>query len=125
MNRAQFVHLDFGDTRRNKIALESIVCLYTDKDNGADSNNKLICFTDRKQEVLIDFSFSKMELHGLLKQQFITIHKSYRVNANKILRYHTATHEVEVAVFKAPGQTETKLLPVSENYRNDVTKYKR
>ena len=125
MNKAQYVYLDFGDTRRNKISIDSIVCLYTDKDNGADSNNKLIYFTDRKHEVLVDFSFSKMELHGFSKNQFITIHKSFRVNADKILRYHTATHEVEVAVFKSPGKSDSKLLRVSENYRNDVSKFKR
>jgi FixJ family two-component response regulator len=125
MNQAQYVHLDFGDTRRNKISVDSIVCLYTDKDNGADSNNKLIYFTDRQHEVLVDFSFSKMELHGFSKNQFITIHKSFRVNADKILRYHAATHEVEVAVYKSPGKTDTKLLPVSENYRNDVSKFRR
>jgi len=125
MNQAQFVYLDFGDTRRNKIAIDSIVCLYTDKDNGADSNNKLIHFTDKKHEILVDFSFSKMETYGFSKNQFITIHKSFRVNADKILRYHTATHEVEVAVFKSTGKTDTKRLPVSENFRNDVSKFKR
>ena len=125
MNQAQFVYIDFGDSRRNKIALDSIVCLHTDKKMGADSNNKLIYFTDRKKEVLVDFSFSKMEQHGFSKNQFITIHKSFRVNADKILRYHTATHEVEVAVFKSPGKTDTKFLPVSENYRSDVSKFKR
>jgi DNA-binding LytR/AlgR family response regulator len=125
LSQAQFVYLDFHDTRRNKIALDSIVCLYTDKDNGADSNNKLIYFTDRKKEVLVDFSFSRMEQHGLSKNRFITIHKSFRVNVDKILRYHTTTHEVEVAVFNSPGKTESKFLPVSENYRSDVSKFKR
>ncbi len=125
LSKTKYIHLDFGDTRRNRVAIDSIVCLYTDKENGAESNNKLIFFTDRKHEVLVDFSFSKMELHGFNKNQFITIHKSFRVNIDKILRYHVATHEVEVEVFKSPGKTISKLLPVSENFRNDISKFKR
>ena len=99
--------------------------MHTDKNNGAESNNKLIYFTDRKHEILVDFSFSKMEAIGLSKNQFITIHKSYRVNVDKILRYHTSSHELEVTVFKSHGKTDFKLLPVSENFRNDVSKFRK
>lgn len=123
MSKAKFVYLDFGGSRRNKISVDSIVCLCTDKANGAESNNKLIFFTNRKPELLIDFSFSKMEEKGFSKNIFIQIHKSFRVNVNKIIRY-TSNHEVEVEVFKSLGKTEIKKLPVSENFRNVVKRFK-
>ncbi len=123
-SKAKFVHLDFGDTKRNKISIDSIVCLYTDKANGAESNNKQIFFTDKRHEILIDFSFSKMEEKGFSKNQFITIHKSFRVNVDKILHYNKSTHKIEVEVFISTGKTEIKKLPVSENYRNEVKRVK-
>lgn len=125
MNQSQFVYLRFGETRRNKIAVDSIVCLCTDKENGSDSNNKLIYFTDRNKEVLVDFSFTKMEMNGLSMNKFITIHKSFRVNVDKIICYHSSTHVIEVAVYKSPGKTESMMLPVSENFRNDISKFRR
>jgi len=112
----QHVHLDFGGSKRNKIDINTIVYLSADKANGAESNNKQIHFTHRKTESLIDFSFSKMEEKGLLKSQFITIHKSFRVNKNHIKCYDRKALEVEVEVFSATGKTITKRLPVSENY---------
>ena len=125
LNKAQFVHLNFGDTRQNKISIDTIVCICTDKANGAESNNKQIFFTDRKPEILIDFSFSKMEEKGFSKNKFITIHKSFRVNADKILCYNKSTHEIEIKIFTATVKTESKMLSVSENYRNDVTRFKK
>jgi CheY-like chemotaxis protein len=116
----KFIQLDISGSRREKIAIDTIVCLCTDKANGAESNNKQIFFSDRKPEILVDFSFSKMEDKGFSKNQFLTIHKSFRVNAGKILCYKKDTHEVEVEVFKSPGKTEKKHLPVSENFRNDI-----
>ncbi len=111
-----FIYLDFDSTRRNKIAAETIVYLGTDKANGSESNNKQIFFTNRKPEILIDFSFSKMEELGFSKNKFITIHKSFRVNVDKIERY-LKSHEIEVIVIGESGKTEIKLLPVSENFR--------
>jgi len=125
LSKAQFVHLNFGDTRQNKISIDTIVCICTDKANGAESNNKQIFFTDRKPEILIDFSFSKMEEKGFSKNKFITIHKSFRVNVDKILCYNKSTHEIEIEVFKATGKTESKMLSVSENFRNEVTRFKK
>lgn len=111
-----FIYLDFLSTRRNKVAIESIVYLGTDKANGAESNNKQIFFTNRKPEILIDFSFSKMEDIGFKKNKFITIHKSFRVNVDKIERY-CKSHELEVTVISETGKSEIKQLPVSENFR--------
>jgi DNA-binding LytR/AlgR family response regulator len=124
MSKAKYIQLDFADSKRNKIAVDSIVCLCTDKANGAESNNKQIFFTDRKSEILIDFSFSKMEEKGFSKNIFIQIHKSYRVNADKIIRY-TDNHEVELAVFKSTGKTEFKKLSVSENFQKDVKRFRK
>ena len=125
LNKAHFVYLNFGDTRQNKISIDSIVCICTDKANGAESNNKQIFFTDRKHEILIDFSYSIMVEKGLTNTQFITIHKSFRVNADKILTYNKLTHEIDVAVFKSEGKIEIKKLSVSENYRYEVMKLKK
>ena len=114
-----FIYLDFANTRRNKIAIDTIVYLGTDKANGSDSNNKQIFFTNRKPEILIDFSFSKMEEDGFTKNKFITIHKSFRVNVDKIEQYHSS-HDDEVNIMGTNGKPETKLLPVSENYRKSI-----
>lgn len=115
--KEEFIHLDFGASKRNKIAINTIVYLSTDKNNGAESNNKQIHFTNRKPENLIDFSFSKMEEKGLLKSHFITIHKSFRVNSKHIKAYHKSTESVEVEVFNAHGKLESRHLQVSENYQ--------
>lgn len=123
-NKSQFAYLDFGGNIQNKIAIDTIVYLCTDKANGAASNNKMIFFTNRKPEILVDFSYTKMEEKGLSKNTFIEIHRSYRVNAEKI-HYNNVTHEVEVEVYKANGKTELVKLPVAENFRKVVKKIKK
>jgi CheY-like chemotaxis protein len=123
--KEEFIHLDFGTTKRNKIAINSIVYLSTDKNNGAESNNKQIHFNNRKPENLIDFSFSKMEEKGLLKSNFITIHKSFRVNSKHIKAYHKSTESIEVEVFTFQGKIESKYLQVSENYQPLVKQLKK
>ena len=124
LNKKQFVYLDFEGSRRNKIPLDTVVCICAGKEDGTESNNKVIYFTDRKHEILIDFSFSKMEEKGFVKTQFITIHRSFRVSADKILKYESKTHEVKVEVFKSSGKSETKMLYVSETYRNKISRLK-
>lgn len=121
----EFVYLDFNGSRRNKIAIDTIVYLCADKNNGAESNNKQIHFTNRKAENLIDFSFSKMEEKGLSKSEFITIHKSFRVNTKHIIAYHKNTESVEVAVYSAAGKVASKLLQVSENYQPLFKRFKK
>ena len=114
------VFLNLGKQKRTKLAVDSIVYLVSDKASGSESNNKQIHFTNRKSENLIDFSFSKMEEKGLLKSQFITIHKSFRVNVNHIKQYNKKEETIEVEVFNAMGKLETKKLPVSENYQSSL-----
>lgn len=121
----QHVYLDFGKVKRTKIALDSIVYLTADKATGSESNNKQIHFNHRKAENLIDFSFSKMEDKGLLKSQFVTIHKSFRVNINHIKHYNKKTETIEVDIFSASGKLEPKQLPVSENYQSIVKQFKK
>ena len=65
-----------------------------------------------------------MEEKGFVKTQFITIHRSFRVSADKILKYESKTHEVKVEVFKSSGKSETKMLYVSETYRNKISRLK-
>jgi len=122
VNKSKIVYLDFDGSKRNKVAIDDIVYLESNKQYGADSNNKRIYFADRAPETLIDFSFSKMEEKGLLKTQFIQSHRSFRVNANHILSYDNCNHEIKVKVFKSLGKFETKNLPVSNNYRKLVIK---
>ena len=119
------VHLDFGSQKRNKVAVNQIVYLATDKNSGSESNNKQIHFNHRKMEQLIDFSFSKMEEKGLLKAQFITIHKSFRVNIDHIKHYNKKLETVEVDVFSHAGTLESKQLPVSENYQSFLKKFRK
>ena len=119
------VTLDLGKQKRTKIALESIVYLVADKASGSESNNKEIYFNNRNKELLIDFSFTRMEEKGLTKSQFITIHKSYRVNVNHIIHYCKKSENVGVEVFTSSGKLETKHLPVSENYQSVLKPFKK
>lgn len=121
----QHVYLDFGPQKRIKIALENIVYLTADKASGSESNNKQIHFNHRKTENLIDFSFSKMEEKGFLSSQFITIHKSFRVNIKHIKHYDRKTETIEVDIFNSVGKLESKRLPVSENYQSIVKQFKK
>jgi len=124
-NRTRFIYLDFSDRKRNRIAIDTIVFLETDTGNSGASNNKRIYFTDRKPETLYNFSLTKMEDKGFDKTQFIQIRSSHRVNVDKILRYNNITHEIEVEVFESNGKTVIKNLPVSENFRKDVGRFKK
>ncbi|MBS1571380.1 MAG: LytTR family transcriptional regulator DNA-binding domain-containing protein [Bacteroidetes bacterium] len=118
----QYVYLDFNKTKRNKILIDDIVFLSSDKQLGSESNNKQIHFINKSSEVLIDFSFSKMEEKGLLSSQFLTIHKSFRVNKNYITRYHSKTQEIEVKVFDKQQNIKDVKLAVSEKYQNGIKK---
>lgn len=117
-----YVHLDFNKTKRNKILIDDIVYLCADKRAGSESNNKQIHFINRKPENLIDFSFSKMEEKGLQKSQFVTVHKSFRVNKKYIRCYHRKTGTIEISVFDGWGKTKSHYLPVSETYQTDIKK---
>jgi DNA-binding LytR/AlgR family response regulator len=125
INRAKFIRLDFSDSKQNKIAIDTIVFIETETGNSGASNNKRIYFTDRNPETLFNFSLTKIEDKGFDKTQFIQIRSSHRVNADKIIRYNNSTHEIEVEVFKSIGKTEIKKLPVSENFRKDVSRFKK
>lgn len=125
INRAKYIRLDFSDSKQNKIAVDTIVFIETETGNSGAGNNKRIYFTDRSPETLFNFSLTKMEDKGFDKTQFIQIRSSHRVNAEKIIRYNNGTHEIEVEVFKSAGKTEIKKLPVSENFRKDVTRFKK
>lgn len=117
---SKFVFLDFEKSKRNKIAIDSIVYLATGTGSDGLSNKKEIFFTDRKMERLIDFSFTKMEFYGLESSTFIQISRSHRVNKNKIIRYITNSHTVEVSTF----ENKIEKLSVSENYRKLVRQYR-
>lgn len=123
--KEEYVHLDFGSSKRNKIHLNSIVYLESDKAHGSLSNNKTIYFQNRKVEKLIDFSFTKMEEKGLLKSAFITVHKSIRVNKKHIKFFDKKEEEIEVDVFLESGKIVAKRLPVSENYFAEVKQFKK
>jgi len=125
INRAKFIRLDFSDSKQNKIAIDTIVFIETETGNSGASNNKRIYFTDRTPETLFNFTLTKMEDKGFDKTQFIQIRSSHRVNADKIIRYNNTTHEIEVEVFKSERKTEIKKLPVSENFRKDVSRFKK
>ena len=100
--------------------LKDIVCLCSEKSHGASSNNKEIHFTNRPPGLLIDFSFSGMEEMGFPVDGFLTIHKSFRVNAA-----HVSALEgdwIRVRVLGVNGKLEEKELPVSENYQPSIRK---
>ena len=118
----QYIYLDFNKTKRNKILIDDIVFLSADKQLGSESNNKQIHFTNRPSEKLIDFSFTKMEEKGLSSTQFVTIHKSFRVNKKYISKYDSKSASVELKVYDKDYMTKTIKLAVSENYQNVIKK---
>lgn len=118
----QYIYLDFNKTKRNKILIDDIVFLSADKQLGSESNNKQIHFTNRPSEKLIDFSFTKMEEKGLYSTQFVTIHKSFRVNKKYISKYDSKSASVELKVYDKDYMTKTIKLAVSENYQNVIKK---
>jgi len=123
INKAKYVYLDFGVSKRNKIPIETIVFIETDTGNSGASNNKRIYFTNREPETLFNFSLTKIEDKGFDKTQFIKIRSSHRVNVDKILCYNI-NHEIEVEVYKE-GKLKVKKLPVSEDFRKDVSRLKK
>ena len=123
IKEAKYVFLDFATSKRNKIPIDSIVYIETDTGNSGASNNKRIYFIDRKPEILYNFSLSRIEEKGFDATQFIKIKSSYRVNADKIIRYNN-NHKIEVKVVSEAGNLESKELPVSENFRKYVRRFK-
>lgn len=115
---SQFAYLDLNESTRNKILTSDIVFLKSDKEHGSISNNKRIYFNNKRPETLVDFSFVKMEEKGLKPTQFVMCHKSFRVNADHIVRYDK-NHYVVVMAVDSDGKTKEFLLPVSENYRKN------
>ena len=102
------------------VEFDSIVFLSSDKMEGSESNNKMIYFSNQLPDKLIDFSFSKMEERGFDKSEYITIHRSFRVNKNKIIRYDYSKSIVVVEYFSKQGKLEHKELEISENYRSII-----
>lgn len=121
-NSLQYVYLDFNKTKKNAIPIQDIVYLCADKMAGSESNNKQIHFINRSAKNLIDFSFSKMEDKGFLKNQFLTVHKSFRVNRKYIKCYHKKTETIEISIYDGSGKTKSHHLPVSENYQIGLKK---
>lgn len=119
LNKAQYVYLDFADNGRNKIDIDTIVCIESETGSSGRSNNKKIYFTNRKPEILYNFSFTKMEDLGFNGTKFLKTHKSFRFNEEKYIRY-TDNHEIELQVCNSEGKQEIKTIPVSENYRKDI-----
>jgi len=124
INKARFIYLDFSENKRNKISIDSIVFIETDTGKSGASNNKRIYFTDRKPEILFNFSLSKIEEKGFDTTQFIKIRSSHRINADKIIRYNN-NHEIEVEAINEKGQLEMKKLPVSDDFRKFVSRFKK
>ena len=61
-----------------------------------------------------------MDDKGFLKSNFVTIHKSFRVNRRHIKFYDKQTEKIEVVVFHSTGKTSVKQLRVSKNYQADL-----
>jgi len=117
--KSAFVCLDFKDTRKIKIAVDTIVYLESETGNSGASNNKRIYFTDRKPETLYDFSFSKMAELGFDTNLFVRTHKSFRLNISKHRGYNN-NHTISVEVMNDLGKMELKQIPVSENYQKPI-----
>lgn len=117
LKKIEYIFLDFYGSQKNKIAVNDIVYLCADKTKGSESNNKVIYFTNRRPEILINFTLSKMDEKGFDPKIFITTHKSFRVNAGKIRNYNKEDRTIEVDAVNWNGKQEIMSIPVSENYR--------
>jgi len=117
--RQTSIRLDFANSKGNLINLDDIVYVETEQGKGGESGNKRIHFRNRPFERLIDLSFPALERAGLSKHKFIQPHKSYRVNAERILSYDSTSHKIEVKSHNGIGQISVQI-PVSENYRKLV-----
>lgn len=116
LKKREFIPLSFLNSGKRNVELDTIVFLTSE---GEDSNNKEIYFTNCPPEILIDFSFKNMAEKGFDENLFLTTHRAYRVNAEKITAYRP-NHRVEVTVMNKSGKPEKKLIPVSENYQPKV-----
>jgi DNA-binding LytR/AlgR family response regulator len=116
-----YVILDFKESKRNKIPVSSIIYLESDTGDSGKSNNKRIYFSDRKPEILSNFSFSSMSKHGFDENTFIQTHKSYRINIQKFKCYNI-DHTISMEVMNEKGKLETREIPVSENFQRTVKK---
>lgn len=119
LSKTKNVMLNFGKKKIEKIEIDSIVFIETETGDGGKSGNKKIYFSNRKPETLIDIDFDDLSEKGLDKQTFIKPHRSYRVNASKIISYNR-NHELEVFAMNQEGKIETRKIPVSENFKKDV-----
>lgn len=114
---SSFVYLTFNRNDKKKIDVNNIIYIHSDKSQGAEYNNKQIFFSDRKPEILVDFSFNKMDLYGFKKNQFITVHRSTIVNHKHILSYNKVKHQIEVEAMNTSGKKQRFFLSVSENFK--------
>lgn len=91
-----------------------------EKGEGAESNNKIVYFTNHKPITLCDFSFKDIAKWNLLSNPFRPIHRSFYVNVENILSHDRTT--VEVEFYNAKNDKERKKLPLSDNYRSNLLK---
>lgn len=115
----KFVILNFGDNKGVRIYLDNVVFLVADKEFGAATNNRQIFFNNREPEILVDFSFTKMEEKGFSRKIFIENHRAYRVNVDRIKRV-TDDQKIIVDAMQKSGEIEEVELPISENYKKVV-----
>jgi DNA-binding LytR/AlgR family response regulator len=112
--------LKLGDNRE-KISISDIVYIGTDKNMGSESNNKVIYFANRKPEILVDFSFVRMAELGFDRTIFAQIHKSFVVNREHLSSYDLVQKTVKVSIVNAHGLSVEVLLPLSDNFRSQLT----
>ena len=112
------ININFVKLRRinndlEKIEIDDIVYLDSDKKYNSKSNNKRIYFRHRKPETLINFSFKGMEEKGFDKKNFMKIHKSYVVNVSFITDLKES--KLEVKYSNEGNKNHTKKLPISKD----------
>lgn len=107
------------DGRYEHFSSRDIVCICTaEKGEGAESNNKIVFFTNHKPIILCDFSFKRIAEWNLPSNPFRQIHKSYFVNSENILGHDR--ENVEVEFFDEKNSKVRKKLPISDNYKRNI-----
>lgn len=113
--QAATVVLDFKENKNVRVFLRDIVFIDSDKKKGSSSNNKVMYFTNRKPEVLVNFPFRNMEKIGLDDKRFVELHRSQRVNVDHIEEFNKKERKVIVKARDEEGKLTTFERPVSED----------
>ncbi len=97
-----------------EVSLDSIVAIKVDA-GSADSNNKIVLFSDRRPVRIADVTISRLDDFGIPSDAFLSISRDCVVNRTQILERKSS--EVVVRYMQHDGGVITKRLEIKVAYR--------